>query len=222
MRLHQRSSVPGSEVAPPHVRDPVGIRVLESRLVSRSLRKSLEQRAETLGDPPQNRVRERNRPLRSRGAHELHRLVHGGVTRDAVHVAELVCAEAERRPHRSVELLDTAASERADRVVERPHALNGAERESQRERRIWVNLVAVHRELRLRQRRVRLTFRLIDLVLEPGADWDGVRFDQLLQLRGDLEVDRNRTRAIDDDAPPGAEFCLPTHIAFPYFVMTKY
>ena len=134
LRLHQRPSVPGSEVAPPHVRDPVGIRVLESRLVSRSLRKSLEQRAETLGDPPQNRVRERNRPLRSRGAHELHRLVHGGVTRDAVHVAELVCAEAERRPHRSVELLDAAASERADRVVERPHALNGAERESPRER----------------------------------------------------------------------------------------
>jgi hypothetical protein len=62
----------------------------------------------------------------------------------------------------------------------------------------------------------------IDLVLEPvPTGWCPIR-SASLQLRGDLEVDRNRTRAIDDDAPYGAEFCLPTHIAFPYFVMTKY
>ena len=43
---------------------------------------------------------------------------------DAVEVAELVGAEAKRRPDRRIELAHRTAAERLDRVVERPDALH--------------------------------------------------------------------------------------------------
>ena len=57
-------------------------------------------------------------------AHELHRLVHRRVRRDAVHEGELVGAEPERGAHRRVELAHRPPAERLDRVVERPDALH--------------------------------------------------------------------------------------------------
>ena len=73
-----------------------------------------------------------------RAAHELDRLVHRGVARDAAEVAELVRAEAQRREHRRVELSHRTLPERLDRMIERAHALHRAERELARERPVAV------------------------------------------------------------------------------------
>ena len=54
--------------------------------------------------------------------------------RSGVRVTELVRAEAERRPHRRVELPHRPPPERLDRVVERPHALHGSVGQSLGER----------------------------------------------------------------------------------------
>ena len=65
-------------------------------------------------------------------AHELHRLVRGRVRR-GIGVPELVRAEAQRRPHRWIELAHRTLAERLDRVVERAHALHRAVRQPLRE-----------------------------------------------------------------------------------------
>ena len=121
---HQRERFLLTEISAPDVPDPVGIGVLE-----RSLRQLEEEQRDSLGDSPQDRVRERNGPLEVRAAHELYRLVHGGVLRDAAEVAELVRAEAQRGEHRWVELSHRPLPERLDRVIERPQALYRAERQ---------------------------------------------------------------------------------------------
>ena len=97
-----------------------------------------EKRRDSLGDSPQHRVRERNGPFEARAAHELDRLVHGGVARHAAEVAELVRAEAQRCQHRRIELSDRALPERLDRMIERAQALHRAERELARERPVAI------------------------------------------------------------------------------------
>ena len=96
---HQRERSFLPEVAAPDVPDPVRIGVLE-----RSLGQCQEERCDSLGDSPQDRVRERHGPFETCAAHELDRLVHRGVAGDAAEVAELVRAEAQGREHRRVEL----------------------------------------------------------------------------------------------------------------------
>ena len=127
----QRSLLP--EVAAPDVPDPVRIRVLE-----RPLRQPGQKRRDSLGDSPQNRVRERDGPLEVRAAHELDRLVHGGITRDTAEVAELVRAEPECRQHGRIELSHRALPERLDRMIERPQPLHRAECELARERPVAI------------------------------------------------------------------------------------
>ncbi len=70
-------------------------------------------------------VREGDRALEPGATDELDRLVDGGVGRDAVHVGELVGADAKRRAHRRVELAHRPPAQRLDRVVERADALHG-------------------------------------------------------------------------------------------------
>ena len=88
------------------------------------------------GDPdePQDGVRERDRPLEPGTADELDRLVHRRVARHAVEVPELEGTEAERGPHRRVELPHRPLPQRLERVVERPHPLHRPVRELPRER----------------------------------------------------------------------------------------
>ena len=128
---HQRQRALLAEVAPPHVPDPVRIGVLE-----RPLRQFGEQALDPVTDPAEHRVRERDRPLEPGAPHELDGLVHGGVARHAAEEAELVGAQAQRRQHGRVELAHRPLAERLDRVVERPHALHGAECELPRKRAV--------------------------------------------------------------------------------------
>ena len=104
--------------------------------LARLLRERLEQVADSVGQPPENRVRERDRPREPCRPHELDRLVHGGVARDAVDEAELVRAQPQRRSDRRVEPVHLSPSERLDRVIERPHPLHGAVGEALRERAV--------------------------------------------------------------------------------------
>ena len=154
LRTHERERVLRAEVPLPHVEDPVGIRMLE-----RSLRQRIEQRADPLCEAAHHRVRERNRPLEVCGAYQLHRLVHGRVRRD-LEVAELVRAEAKRGEHRRVELAHRSAAERLDRVIERPDALHRSVRDPLRKRAVaLVELLA-----RAAERAVRVC-----VVLEDAA-----------------------------------------------------
>ena len=135
LRAHQRERVVAAELVPPGARDPVRVGVPERRLLRCRLRQPLEQRGQTLGEPPQHRVRERHRPLEPGAANELDRLGHGRVRRRS-HEAELVRAEPQRRPHGRVELAHRPAAERLDPVVERANALNRPEGEPLRERAV--------------------------------------------------------------------------------------
>ena len=92
--------------------------------------------ADPVADAAQDGVRERDRALEPRPADELDRLVHGRVARNAVEIAELVRAEPQRRPDGRVELPHRPLAERLDRVVERAHPLNRAEREPPGERAV--------------------------------------------------------------------------------------
>jgi hypothetical protein len=103
-----------------------------------SLRKLREQPLESVADAAEDGVRERDRPLEPGAAHELDRLVDGGVVRDAAEKAELEGAEAQRREHRCVELAHRPLAERFDRVVERTHPLHRPERELPCERPVAI------------------------------------------------------------------------------------
>ena len=137
-RAHERERVLGAEVAPPRLRDPVRIRVLECGLRRCRLGQLVEQPRDSVCEPAKHGVRERDRALEPGAPNELDRLVDGRVPRDAVDEAELVRAEAERGSHRRVEAVDAPASERLDRVVERAGALHRAEREPLRERAVAI------------------------------------------------------------------------------------
>ncbi len=69
---------------------------------------------------------------------ELHGLVHGRVSRNSLHVAELVRAKPQRCPDRRIEPGDAPPSECLDRVVERADTLHGTEGKALRERAIPV------------------------------------------------------------------------------------
>ena len=92
-----------------------------------------KQRREPFRQAAQDRVRERHSAFQPGRTNELHALVHGRVLRD-VREAELVCAEAQRRAHRRIELAHRSLSERLDCVVERAHALHGPECQPLRKR----------------------------------------------------------------------------------------
>ena len=64
---------------------------------------------------------------------ELDRLVHGRVRRDTLREEELVGADAQRRAKRRLQLVGRPPCERLQRMVERPHPLNGSERQPHRE-----------------------------------------------------------------------------------------
>ena len=133
LRPHQGQRLLFAEIAPPELPDPVGVGVLERALGERG-----EERLDPVREPPEHGVRERDRPLEPGRAHELDRLVHGGVARHAVQVAELERAEPERRQHRRIELAHRPLAERLDRMVERPLPLDRAEGELPRERAVAV------------------------------------------------------------------------------------
>src|SRR5581483_914783 len=65
LRPCQRDRLVEAPVAPPHVEDPVRVRLLE-----RALRQRLDERAEALRQPPRDRVRVRGRALEAGGADE--------------------------------------------------------------------------------------------------------------------------------------------------------
>ena len=136
LRRHQHPRLVGAELAPPRLGDPVRVRVPQRRLPRRRLRQALEEAPGAVGQLPQDGVRERDRALEPRAAHELDGLVDGCVARHAVEVGQLVRAEPERGAHGRVELADRPPPERLDRVVERPGALDRAVGEAPRERAV--------------------------------------------------------------------------------------
>ena len=96
----------------------------------------LEERPDPLRHAPQHRVRERHGATGTCRPHELDGLVHRGVARHPVEVAELVGAEPQRSEHRGVDAGDGPPTQRLDRVVERARALHGAVREALSQRAI--------------------------------------------------------------------------------------
>ncbi len=130
---HERERVLPAEVAPPHLGYPVGIRVLQRGFRGRDVAEPVEERRQSVGEPAQDRVREGDRPLEPRAAHELDRLVHRRVARNPVHESELVRTEPQRSSHGRVETADRAPAKLLDRVVERPHPLHRAESQPLRE-----------------------------------------------------------------------------------------
>ena len=69
-------------------------------------------------------------------AHELDRLVHGRIARNAVDERQLIRAQAQSRSDRWVETVHLAPPERLDRVIERAHPLHCAVRQALRERAV--------------------------------------------------------------------------------------
>ena len=134
LRRHQRPGLVGAELAPPRLGDPVRVGVPEGGLARRRLGQRLAVGASPVGQPSQDRVRERDRALQPRAADELDGLVDRRVARHPVEERELVRAEPEGGTHRRVELADGAAADGLDRVVERPAALDGAVGEAAGER----------------------------------------------------------------------------------------
>src|SRR6266511_977409 len=133
---HQGQCLVGAELVPPELGDPVRIRVLERRLTGRSLRQGRQQRADSVGQPPHDGVRERDGALEPSPANELDGLVDGRMARDPVGEPELVGAQAKRRLDGRIELPHRSATDRLDRVVQRAYALHGAEREPLCERAV--------------------------------------------------------------------------------------
>ncbi len=81
---------PGPELTPPRLGHPVGIRVHESGFFGARIGECVEQRSDPVGEPSEDRVRERHSSLEPRTANELDGLVHCRITRDAVDVAQLI------------------------------------------------------------------------------------------------------------------------------------
>jgi hypothetical protein len=109
--------------------------VLERRRFGRVLPQPFEQRRDSLGQPAQHGVRERDRALEACAPHQLHRFVDGRVRRD-VGIAELVRTQSQCCAHRRIELAHRPLPQRADRVVERAYALHRPEGEALRQRTI--------------------------------------------------------------------------------------
>ena len=75
LRPHERPRVVGPELAPPGLRDPVGIGVHERGSGRRLLVQAREQARQALGEPAHDRVREGDGALEPRGPDELDGLV---------------------------------------------------------------------------------------------------------------------------------------------------
>ncbi len=97
---HQRPRRLGAEIAPPRLRDPVGIGVRERGLLPGRVRQRLDACSALVGEAAQHGVRERDRPLEARPAHELDGLVDRGVPRHPVQERELERTEPQGRAHR--------------------------------------------------------------------------------------------------------------------------
>ncbi len=133
---HELESVDRAEVAPPCLGNPVRIGVLQRGLGRRPFRESVEKRCDPLSDAAEHGVRERDGTFETGATDELDRFVDRRVAGDAVDEPELVGAQSERCPDGRIEAAHGPAAERLDRVVERSHALDRAERQPLRERAI--------------------------------------------------------------------------------------
>jgi hypothetical protein len=110
--------------------------VLESSVCRTFLRERVQQRTDPVCETTQDRIRERNRALESRFAHELDRFVHRCIARYSIDESKLIRAEPQRGAHRRIETGNASSAERLDCVVERSGPLNCPECQSLRERAI--------------------------------------------------------------------------------------
>jgi hypothetical protein len=94
------------------------------------MREGGEQRLNPVGEPTKHGVRERDRPLEPRAAHELDGFVDRGIARNAVDEPELVGPQPQGRTYWRIEASDASTPKRLDSVVKRPDTLDGAESES--------------------------------------------------------------------------------------------
>ena len=138
LRAHERERLLRAEVAPPRLGDPVRVRVLQRGLARASPPGATSSSGrDPVGEPPQHGVRERDGPLepgtraRARPTRSRRRSAATPSTKPSWYAPSRSAARTggSRR-------CDAATAERLDRVVERPHALHGAEREPLRERAI--------------------------------------------------------------------------------------
>ena len=140
--MHEGARLIRPPLAPPALGDPVGVRVLQRSLGSSVLWERVQERRDPFGEPPEHRVGERDGPFEPGAANQLDRLVDGGIACDSVDERELIRAESQRRPDRSVETRDPAAAQELDGVVERAYALHSSVRETLRESAIALVEVA--------------------------------------------------------------------------------
>ena len=130
LRAHQLERHLRTEVARPHVGDPVGIRLLH-----RPVRQRGDEPAQAAREPPHHGVRERHGALASGGAHELDGVVDDGVLRQ-VGERELVGAQPQRGLDRRVELAHRTLAELLDAEVEHARPLHRPEGETLRQRTV--------------------------------------------------------------------------------------
>ena len=114
-----------AELAPPRLRDPVGVGVHERRSGRRFLVQAREQVGQALGEPAHDRVRERRPPARARlrGRARPSRST-AACAGTASMKRELVGARAAGRHAPAGRASAPAAGRALDRVVERPDALH--------------------------------------------------------------------------------------------------
>ena len=121
---HQREGVIRAEVAPPGLRNPVGIGMAQGGLLPGRLRESLDESSAVVGEPPQDGVRERHCSLEACAAHELDRLVDGCVPWDSVQIGELEGSQPNGGTYGDVQPSRRPATDRLDGVIERPDTLH--------------------------------------------------------------------------------------------------
>ena len=158
---HQRPRLVCPEIAPPGLGDPVGIRVLQRRLLPRLFAERLDERPSIVCEAPQDGVRKGHSPFEPGTADELDRFVDGRVPGYAVEIRELKGTESKCRPDGRVEPMDGTSTDRPDCRIEGSHALHGAVGELARQSAITV--------VERRGRRSEGTIG-VGLVLEDPAD----------------------------------------------------